>query len=261
VELVHDVIGTGILKGPLVVGVGAVLIASVCVLCSKERPRTVPDRRPALVVAGVAVLSLAIYGLLWLSQNGVLATRYAASFFVLAPLGLICAISVVLPARLVRFTAGALAAIAVAFSLGLLTRAEALVNRPNREILAQLRPGTAIILEHAGWPKTAAGQIGNGYPGLVSIYRTGLANPFRSAWTTELALRLYSNVTLGTSCRRLDDGSIAISYNGGNELVFAADKVMVLGIPSMEVMTPRTLRPVDVCPRRPALPSQAGGVN
>jgi hypothetical protein len=259
-ELVHDVLGTGILKGPLVVGIGALLIASVCVLCFKEWPRTVRDRRPALVISGVAVLSLAIYGLLWLSQNGILAIRYAASFFLLAPFGFICAISAVLPVRLVRFTAGVLAAVAVAFSVGLLIRAEVLVSRPNRDMLAQLQPGTAIVLEHAGWAKTANGQIGNGYPGLVPIYRTGLANPFRSAWTAGLALRLYSNVMLGTSCRRLDDGSFAVSYNGGDEVVFQANKVIALGLPNDNAMETQSLRPVDVCPRRPALPSQPGHV-
>jgi hypothetical protein len=182
--------------------------------------------------------------------------RYSASFFVLAPLGLICAVAAALPPRYVRLTAGVLAAVSVAFSVGLLYRAEILVNRPNRDILAQLRPGTAIVLAHTGWPKTAGGRIHNGYPGLVSIYRTGLADPFRSAWTTELALRLYGNVALGTACRRRDNGGYAISYNGGRESVFKAGKVMALGIPDTETMMPLVLRPVDVCPARPAAASR-----
>ena len=171
-----------------------------------------------------------------------LAARYTAALYALAPVALIALAAALPPApllrswlgpRLLRAGAGALAAGAPAISLGTLYRTELLVNRPNRDFIAQLQPGTAYILRHAEWPTTTPnGAVLGSYPGFVSLYEYETANPFRMAWTTRLYLLGIKDVDVGTRCEIKPDGRVSVYFGSEARGTFPADAVKGGGLTS-----------------------------
>jgi hypothetical protein len=132
-------------------------------------------------------------------------------------------------------------------SIGLLDRAEKLVNVPNRLLLDNLPKGTAVIVHHQGWAADRDGRVNNGYPGLVATFAYGLPDPKRSAWTLDHMLQLYKGIVLGTACRTLPDGKIVVLFQGAARGVFDADSVLALGLPDPYSSMPTRIDLSEVC--------------
>ena len=200
------------------------------------------DRRLALVLPVVCLASLILH-LAVISITGLpLAMRYTAAFYALLPLAVLSVLLAVFAGPMVRVPAvltalrigtGALAAFALAVSLGTLYRTEVLVNQPARAFIAELKPQTAFVLHHAEWPVTSPdGNILGSYPGFVSLYQYEAGNPFRAAWTTNLYFFVYKNIMLGTRCEIAPDGNVAVFYGNQARGTFAPDAVRGGGLTS-----------------------------
>ncbi len=214
-------------------------------LLSRVLPRC-RERTLAVAVAMLCPLSLLLYlATSALLETG-LAVRYTVPFFALLPLAAIVAGVLTLPARAAQGLAAVLAAGCMAFSLGLLERAEVMVNAPTRALLAELKPGTALVARHGGWSVADDGATAADYPGLVSPYRSGLADPLRAAWAGTAMLRLYANVTFASRCARRGDGQIAVYFQGA-ETVFPAANVRAVGLDDRRAMTARNLSLDEAC--------------
>jgi hypothetical protein len=226
------------------------VLAASLLVASARVPDAGRPRRPdvAAALAGVASLSLALYALFALFGIGAVAVRYTTAFFALAPLAAIAITSsIARRVRPARAVASVLAASSLSVSLFLLYRAEVLVSAPNRAALKQRWHDEAIVLRHRGHPVDAAGRVGGGYPGLISPYENGLANPMRSAWTTVLALRLYKDVTVGTACRMDGEGRVEVFYQGASSGLFRADRVRAVGLPERDALRPRAMSLAEAC--------------
>ena len=227
---------------------GAAVVFAFSFAASMKTPLSTKavDWRTGVIFAAFCPLSVLLYAALSTFYATGLAVRYTAGFYALLPLSVITILALVIPTRLARILAGALAACSLAMSLGLLYRAEVLVSRPNRVTFAQMRPGTAIVVHHSGWTVTPDGHVDGDYPGLISPFQNGLANPLREAWTTSPALKLYSGVTFGTTCRQLQDGRIAVYYEG-SEATFASADVTGRGLADRNSFDVRELSIEELC--------------
>jgi len=189
------------------------------------------NRRLLAPLAAMCLLSLALHAAVTMVSALPIAPRYTAAFFALLPVAVIAALGV-LPRsqnaglRWARGGGALLAAFALALSLGTLYRTELLINRPNRALIAALQPGTGLVARHIGWEaQSADGWVLGTYPGLMSTFQYEAANPFRSAWTSDLYLRVAKQVTFGTSCAVEPDGRIAVYHGREKRGVFAPERV------------------------------------
>lgn len=245
-ELQTNVATTGPFKTSLTPLIAALVFVIACLVSIRSpRSRGILNLRLGLVFSTRAPLSIALYLALTSSVATGFAVRQAAAFYALLPLGFITLAAVSLPERVTRIVAGSLAALTLALSIGLLYRAEVLVNRPNRAFIAQLQPHTAIVAHHAAWDMPPDGRVIGGYPGLISPYQNGLANPLRLAWITRPALEYYG-ITYATACHKQQGGRIAV-YFQGVETVFDASAVKAVGLTSHSGFEVQELSVADVC--------------
>lgn len=192
--------GLGVFNSSIFWGVATALIGfGIAATRSVPRSPLLQDRRLALIVAVVCISSLGVYLLFMAAGLGVLATRYSAAFFALMPVALIAVLLAYAPSTVAQVSAAVIAALSLALSLTLLYRAEVLVSEPNRVRLSQLQ-GRVVVLRPDSEFDLDPAMFG-ATPGLVPIGRNGLADPMRSLWTSELALRQYASAPLGNRCR------------------------------------------------------------
>lgn len=186
----------------------------------------VVNRNAILTITGMWLSSVVVYCLFSLAGVGVFAVRYSAGFFALAPLACLMAVAAVSPRVTSRRFGAVVAAASLALSVSLLWRAEVLVNRPNRALLQALS-GRAVVLRPEQ-PFDLDPAMFGATSGLVGITTNGLANPMRSLWTSELALRQFASATLGTECRRLPDGRGELLILGQSRGIFPIGKFAIV---------------------------------
>jgi len=205
------------------------------------------EREGTVTFIVMCALSLALYFFVTVFGNTGFAVRYTAAFYALAPLAIIAAVAFWARPMSARYVAGGIAALCMALSIGLLDHAETLVNGPNRVLLASLPHDTAVLVQHQGWTADREGRVSNDYPGLVSTAAYALPDPKRSAWTLNYMLQLYGGIALGTACRILPDGRIAMSFQGAPRGVFKAESIAAFGLPDDQSITPQRISVWDVC--------------
>lgn len=218
--------GIGVLESPVFWGLTAVLtafgVAAVRFMPSAAAGR---NQKLALLVVLTSVSSLALYLVFMVIGMGVFPARYAAAFFALVPLAIIVGLLAYAPNRAVaRMTAAMIAALSIALTLTSLHRAEVLVSQPNRVLLKKLQ-GRAVIL-HLG---SVFDENHGGIAGLVPVSGNGLANPMRSFWTAEVALRLYADASIGDSCRMMANEKARLFSLGQSKGVFPLQNFVVEG--------------------------------
>ena len=191
------------------------------------------NQKLAFLVVLTCVLSLALYLVFMVTGMGVFPARYAAAFFALVPLAIIVGMLAHAPSRtVVRMAAAVIAALSIALTLTSLHRAEVLVSQPNRVLLMKLQ-GRAVILN----PESAPGVRHSIMPGLVPNNANALANPMRSFWTAEVALRLYADAPVGDSCRQMANQKARLFSLGESVGVYPLQDVVVEG----SALTPELL--------------------
>ncbi len=138
-EMASRIGGIKVFGSPVTL-IAAVIAAAAAILAKPPTsvvtslPR-VENRQAAIVFISIAILSLTVFGLFAVFKIGALAVRYTSAFFAFVPLGIIATLAACASPSLARAAAAACAVFAVATSIGLLYRAEVLVNQPNRELL------------------------------------------------------------------------------------------------------------------------------
>jgi len=240
--------GIGSIGWPLVslfVFAGTIFLISSTSVPSDGRRRRM-DVSVALVV--IALLSLALYFLFALFSAGVVAVRYTAAFYLLAPIGVI-AIVATMRRRVsgVRFCSAIVAAFSLSLTLLLLWRSEVLVSAPNRAAFAREYHEKAIVLRHNGIAVSGSGNVGGAYPGLISPLENNLPNPMRSAWTVEPAFRLYKKITVGAGCRILENGKVEVFYQNISRGSFNREDVSVVGLKDRVSSELLSLKLEEVC--------------
>ena len=60
-------------------------------------------------------------------------------------------------------------------------------------------------------------------------------------------LELYRGIVLGTACRTLPDGKIAVLFQGTKRGIFDADSVLALGLPDPQSSTPARINLSQIC--------------
>ena len=118
--------------------------------------------------------------------------------------------------------AAVIAALSIALTLMSLYRAEVLVSQPNRVLLKKFQGRTVVLRPDSAVERGAI-------PGLVSISGNGLANPMRSLWTSELALRQYASAPLGNACRMVSDSDAELFALGRSRGIYPLQKFVVVG--------------------------------
>jgi len=238
-ELRRSLGSIGLLDSRVTWATLALLIPSALLAARMTELQTGTWRRDvALQVTALWPASLGVYGLFAIAGIGVFAVRYAAAFFALLPLAAIAVAVGAGEARRARAIAGLLAAVSLALSVGALQRAEVLVNRPNRAILQALHRKVVVLRSDAGFSTDPADF--HALRGLSPIDANGLANPMRSLWTSELALRQSAGAVLATTCRALADGSVEIALAGQPRGTYYLGDVIVVGA---------VTRPAQACTR------------
>jgi hypothetical protein len=247
-EIGGEVAGTKVFKfGITYIAAIMALLAAALTLRDVNTNAQPHNPQGAVVLPAIAVLSIVVFVVMAVFRISPMAIRYTAAFYALLPLGAIAVLAATARLQTTRIAAGVIAAASIGLSVGLLYRAEMMVNRPVRALLADTEPGSAIVIRHEGWPMAADGQVSGGYPGLISVFANGFANPLRSAWTAEGALRLYANVQLGTSCRVESENRIGIYYQGRYMRSVPSDAVKAMGLPSRAHMDSAPLPLEAVC--------------
>ena len=252
-ELVSDVGGIKIYKTAITWVVGLIALAASLPFIQIRVPQQdfasnqSQRKTGAAAFVCVAVLSIAVFVLFAFFHIGPIALRYAAAFYGLLPLAVIVLVANRGTTSAARITACAFAIFSVATSIGLLYRAEMLVNRPNRAFLAQIQPEKAVIFHHVGWSTAADGTVGLNYPGLVSSLKYALQNPLRSAVLTEQALRLYAGVSVGTACRMSAHDTVDVYFQGALVKSAPSNDVKAFGLPSPDASDSKELSVADLC--------------
>ena len=197
-ELGMAIGGIGVLRNPGL-WVLALVLTGFGIAAMRHWPQTdfPANRRLAATFALLSFSSIGICLAFVLAGMGVFSVRYAAAFFALMPVAVIALLDAYATKAVARPAAAAIAALSVALLLSLLYRAEVLVNAPNRIRLQALQGSVVLLRPQDQFDPAKYGAI----PGLTSINANGLANPMRSLWTADPALRYYAGAVIGNRCR------------------------------------------------------------
>ncbi len=246
-ELGYHLAGIKAFKVGVTYLVGAMALTAAWLVHNSQAISTEEKREGVAALFLLTLFSVAVYALFTILGIGPLAVRYTAALYALVPLAVIGVVASRCGLSTTRAVASTLAALSLATSVGLLFRAEVLVNRPNRALLAAFPAGSAIMIHHADWPASDIGSVGVAYPGLAPLLGNGLQNPMRYALVTEPVMRMYAGVQIGIACRLRSDDLVDVIFYGKPIKTLPRANVSALGFSGIYGTELKPLSLDDIC--------------